>query len=95
MAIKMVVHGSYQRGRYIVECECGQKWEGRGITDALMNFSPALPIAETVVHMKLEHPVELQELRFTESFRAWLHHYWEIAALREATEVFQPKPLKV
>jgi hypothetical protein len=95
MAIKIVIHGGHQSGKYIVECECGMNWEGRGIVDALLTFSPALPIAESVVHMKLAHPVELLDVRFTEAFKGWLQKYWEVASLRGATEVFQPSRARV
>lgn len=79
------IDGSVKTGRYRCECECGATWNGKGELLGRWWFSPALPVAEAVVHMRIEHPVKLLEVRFTERFGRWLENHWELANLRAAS----------
>lgn len=86
--MKIAVDGDHVLGTYRVDCECGTHWSGRVVGDLISKASPALPIAEVVVHMRLAHEGQLLDLRFSERFRRWLQHYWELASLEELTKVF-------
>jgi hypothetical protein len=80
--MKIAIDGSYRTGNYRCECECGTNWHGQGEPIGTVNFSPALPIAETVVHMKLTHHGTLLDIRWSDRFAEWLLRYWERASLR-------------
>jgi len=81
--MKIAIDGNTHTGNYKCECECGSTWIGQGEPIGAVNFSPALPIAEAVVHMKLQHPTIPLDLRWSHRFTAWLLHYWERASLRQ------------
>lgn len=85
--ITLVVDGSGDTGAYRVECYCGDVWTGRGELSPDTSWSPAMPIAECVVHVNLEHPEEQINIRWTPDFEKWLQHYWEFGSLREATKL--------
>jgi hypothetical protein len=85
--VKLSIDGSKHTGAYRVECECGDHWSGQAENQGRFDFCPALPIAEAVVHMKLQHPEGLIDLRFTARFTDWLHRFWEVESLREATGI--------
>ena len=75
--------GTFHTGVYRIECgDCGDAWNGQGEPIGAVNWSPALAIAEAVVHAKLGHRQEQIEVYFSERFRLWLIHYWERASLR-------------
>lgn len=85
--MKMGIDGSNIAGYYRVDCECGTSWQGQTERFVKANWSPALPVAECVVHMKLEHSGHQLHIAFSEQFREWLVHYWEIANLEIATGI--------
>jgi len=80
--LRLDIDGSAHTGTYRVVCDCGTIWTGRGEAIGAVNFSPALPIAECVVHIKMCHKGSLQDLRFSDRFSAWLTAYWEREGLR-------------
>jgi hypothetical protein len=84
MSIQLRVDGAKHTGTYRVECECGDTWGGQGEPIGAVNWSPALPIAECCVHVKMLHPNAGLDLQFSERFRDWLLSYWERANLRLA-----------
>lgn len=83
--MKMAIDGSGGDGTYRVDCECGEFWRGHGQADLGHGFSPALPIAECVAHIKLAHPEERPDIRFSDKFQAWLLRYWSRASLMQAS----------
>lgn len=83
--MKIAIDGSVTNGRYRVECECGMVWNGTAEHNRLNQWSPALPVAECAVHLKLEHPNTLLDLRFTSRFTRWLESHWEHSNERQAT----------
>lgn len=82
MSMKQRIDGSTHTGTYRVECECGDSWTGQGEAIGAANWSPALPIAECVCHMKMVHPNIEPEVVFSARFSQWLLSYWERASLR-------------
>jgi hypothetical protein len=82
MNTRLLIDGSAHTGTYRVTCDCDDVWSGRGEATGTVNWSPALPIAECVVHMKMCHDGALVDLQFTDRFRAWLTSYLERANLR-------------
>ena len=82
MKTRLLIDGSAHTGTYRVTCDCAATRSGRGEAIGAVNWSPALPVAECVVHMKLEHSGAFLDLQFTERFREWLASYWERANLR-------------
>jgi len=93
--IQLAIEGRRDVGRYTVECECGSKWSGWGERDYTDHFSPALPIAEVVAHMQMEHPECRPDVRFGPLFRDWLIQHWELASFRQASLIYQPNPERV
>src|SRR5258708_3188943 len=85
--MKIAVDGRSLFGSYECQCECGLTWKGEGEELRPGLYSPALPIAEAVVHMKMCHPELQLDLRMTADFQHWLTHYWEISSLRVATAI--------
>jgi hypothetical protein len=85
--VKIAIDGSKATGRYRVDCECGTSWTGEGEMLGIMQFSPALPVAETVVHMRLEHPEQELDARFSARFNSWLAAYWDAANIREMSKL--------
>ncbi len=83
---KLNIDGAKHTGCYRVDCECGNHWSGQGVAINSYSWSPALPIAEAVAHMKLEHAQGLIELRFSARFEVWLLDYWERETLRSQRE---------
>ena len=76
--MKLAIDGSKYNGMYRVDCECGDNWSGTGTTEIGGGFSPALPIAECVAHMKLVHPdAQSPDIRFSTRFEGWLEYYWQ------------------
>lgn len=88
--MKLAIDGNQTSGRYRVDCECGDNWSGQGELCFGSARCPALAIAEVVVHMKLVHDGEFFDLRFSERFRGWLSHYWELTNLHQASELLRP-----
>ena len=80
--MKLAIDGSLAMGTYRVDCECGDTWHGQAENIGRLEWSPALPIAECVVHMKLVHPELGLDIRFSERFRQWLVRYWDQTNLR-------------
>ena len=74
--MKIALDGS-ARGAYRGDCECGTTWNGQAEVDGSRIPSPALPVAETVVHMKMCHDNTNLELVFTWRFEQWLKVYWD------------------
>jgi len=89
MSLTMTIDGAKHSGHYRVVCECGGVWTGEGEPIGAVNWSPALPVAEAVVHMKMGHEGGYVDLRMTERFREWLISYWERASLRQANAAWK------
>jgi hypothetical protein len=86
VTVTLNVDGSSHTGNYQVSCRaCGDIWQGQGEPIGAVNWNPALPIAESVVHVKLIHVGQELDIRFSDRFRLWLISYWERAALRLAS----------
>lgn len=75
--MRLAIDGSRHNGLYRVDCECGANWSGEAPTDRHGGFGPALPIAECVAHIDLEHKGEPMDIRFSHRFDRWLLQYWE------------------
>jgi hypothetical protein len=88
--MKIAIDGNAHTGNYRCDCECGSHWIGQGEPIGPVNFSPALPIAEAIVHMKLQHPTVPLDLRHSHRFNEWLLSYWERASLRMAASGHPP-----
>jgi len=82
MKTRILIDGSAHTGSYRATCDCTDVWLGRAESTGVANWSPALPIAEAVVHMKMCHPNAYLDLQFTDRFRGWLTSYWEHANMR-------------
>jgi hypothetical protein len=82
MKTRLLIDGAAHTGCYRVECDCGDVWHGQGEVAGVAAWSPALPIAECVVHMRECHSGAFLDLQFSERFRHWLIAYWERANLR-------------
>jgi hypothetical protein len=74
--MKIAIDGS-GAGSYRADCECGTTWSGRTHLDQCGIASPALPVAEAVVHMKMCHDDTALQLCFTWRFEEWLKRYWD------------------
>ncbi len=83
MALKVSIDGALHTGNYRVECECGEPWMGQGAEENGRYYSPALPIAEVIVHFKMQHPDEQLDMTFTERFSDWLVNYWQRENVRQ------------
>lgn len=81
--MKLAIDGSSHTGNYRVDCECSNSWQGQGEAAGAAAWSPALPIAECVVHMHLAHNSQQCDIRFSDRFRAWLVAYWNQANGRQ------------
>jgi hypothetical protein len=85
VTIILNIDGSSHTGNYQVSClACGDTWRGQGESIGVVNWDPALPVAECVVHIKIAHVGSEVDIRFSDRFRMWLIHYWERASLRAA-----------
>lgn len=73
--MKIVLDGS-RAGIYRGDCECGFSWHGMGERLPDGCYSPALPIAEAVVHVDMCHEQLIPELRFTARYKRWLFQHW-------------------
>jgi hypothetical protein len=91
MSMKVAIDGRSFFGGYEVQCECGDRWKGTGEELRHGFFSPALPIAEAVVHMRLCHPGVQLDVHMTADFESWLASYWEWANMREASQLTVPR----
>jgi hypothetical protein len=92
--IRLTIDGTYSTGSYRVDCECQASWSGQGETIGSGIWSPALPVAECVVHHRLEHEQLLLELRFTDRFAKWLERYWEVESMRQYLSFAKPTGLR-
>ena len=81
--MKIAIDGSAHTGNYRADCECSATWQGQGEAITTVAWSPALPIAEAVVHMRLAHSDDQANIRFSDRFRAWLIAYWDQASRRQ------------
>lgn len=77
--MKIAIDGS-PTGGYRADCECGTSWSGTTFRDRSTYFSPALPVAEAVVHMRMCHDNVGLQLCFTWRFENWLEKYWELSS---------------
>ncbi len=84
MSITVMIDGAAHTGHYRCTCECGAIWGGCGGADGIAAWSPCLPIAESVVHLRMCHAKERLDLDFTERFGTWLAQYWERESSRQA-----------
>jgi len=75
--LKVSIDGGRHSGGYRVTCACGDMWTGQGAPDGVSMWSPALPVAEAVVHLKTAHQGVTLELVFTPRFDEWLVAYWQ------------------
>jgi hypothetical protein len=80
--LKVAIDGSAHTGNYRVECACQDYWGGQGETTGETSWSPALAIAEAIVHMRMRHGGARADIEFSDRFRAWLTVYWEQATRR-------------
>lgn len=85
--MKMAIDGNANTGAYRGDCECGFAWNGQALSDVMGGWSPAYPVAESIVHMKLAHPDQLLDLRFSERMKRWMIDYWTRADLHVASEL--------
>jgi len=92
MKTRIIIDGAAHSGGYRCQCDCGTVWHGRGESMGVADYSPALPVAEAVVHMKMNHPGAFLDVAFTERFRGWLTNYWERCSLRAAQRQSRAKP---
>ena len=74
--MKIALDGS-PNGGYRGDCECGTSWCGHTWQDKSGMNSPALPVAEAVVHMRMCHDEEFLQLVFSWRFENWLQNYWD------------------
>jgi hypothetical protein len=81
--VRLTIDGSYLIGRFTVNCECGDSWHGCAEPIGESRYSPALPIGDAVVHVKLMHKGAQIEVCFTLLFERWLHDYWKFESLRQ------------
>jgi hypothetical protein len=80
---RITIDGSRDLHTYRVRCDCGDIWHGTAELITPDEANPALPIAETIVHMRLQHNAAFLDVRFTQRFALWLESYWEHANERE------------
>jgi hypothetical protein len=90
--MKVAIDGQRVVGLYRVDCECGGTWRGDAERSTPNHFSPALPVAEAVAHMRMCHPEELLDVRFSEKFSEWLVSHWEYVSFQTARELALPFP---
>lgn len=76
--MKIAIDGG-NTGQYQANCECGMSWHGQSYRDRSSVWSPALPIAEAVVHMRMCHDEHTLQLVFTWRMENWLEAYWRQA----------------
>lgn len=74
--MKIAIDGKTS-GLYRGDCECGFSWHGTGERHFDGFHSPALPIAEGVVHFRMCHPNDRFDMRFSQRFEEWLVAYWQ------------------
>ncbi len=75
----LLIDGSRAHDSYRCSCDCGAAWSG-GQGERGSEFdSPALPIAEAVIHFKRVHPTERANIEFSARFRLALIAYWDLA----------------
>lgn len=80
--LKVAIDGSAHTGNYRVQCACADTWNGQGERINDSSWSPAMPVAEAIVHMRLMHSGMRCDLDFSDRYRAWLAVYWEQASRR-------------
>jgi hypothetical protein len=73
----ITIDGNAINGTYMVSCGCGDQWAGRSDRLSHGDYSPARPIAEAVVHWKLEHGDQVLNIDFDQGMRQWLIGYWD------------------
>jgi len=88
--VRLNIDGARHSGNYRCDCECGASWHGQGESVTGHSWSPALPIAECMVHLREQHPKAQFDLGFSERFRLWLVSYWDEATMRLAREKRRP-----
>jgi len=76
---RVTIDGNHFVATYRCQCECGDSWHGTAEPFRPGDPSPALPIAEVIVHMRLAHGGALVDIQFTQRFKAWLLWHWEKA----------------
>jgi hypothetical protein len=81
------IHGEYMTGLYRVECRCGAAWTGEARRYGVVFYSPAMPVAESVVHCLEEHKGQRPYVTFSPAFTNWLVQHWEQVNLSIAREV--------
>ena len=84
MSTTINIDGSVHTGNYRCECDCGATWNGQGEQSGIAFWSPALPVAESVVHNTMCHSGREVRLVFTDRFERWLTGYWERDSARRA-----------
>jgi hypothetical protein len=75
--MKLAIDGTSLTGMYRVDCECGDHWSGDTHEVEHAPRCPAMPIAECIAHMRLCHPDNEPDIRFSRSFTDWLQRFWE------------------
>jgi hypothetical protein len=92
MKTRITIDGASHTGGYRCDCDCGTTWNGRAESTGVADYSPALPVAEAVVHMQMNHKGAFLDLSFTARFREWLTSYWERCSLRVAQRQSRANP---
>jgi hypothetical protein len=80
----ITIDGAEHLGTYRGQCECGATWHGSAEKLPDGTFAPLMPVAESIVHMKLEHGDTRADVVFAPRFRLWLQAYWAQANRRDA-----------
>lgn len=88
--MKVAIDGDRVVGLYRVDCECGDSWQGDAERLTESHFSPALPVAEAVAHIRLCHEGDQLDVRFSTKFSDWLVGHWDHVSMKIAREVNLP-----
>ena len=81
---QQLIDGSGHLGTYRVTCDCSAFWNGAVHKATDGSYSPALPIAEVCVHMRMAHSDQVADIRFSERFSEWLIKFWELESAKIA-----------
>ncbi len=86
MSVTVNIDGAQHSGNYRCDCECGANWYGQGEQISPVGYSPAMPLAEAVVHMRLAHHRAHADLRLSGRMEDWLETYWRCLSDRDEAQ---------
>ncbi len=86
MSTVLAIDGRLHTGSYRVVCLCGDTWNGCAEHLGAFEWNPVTPLAEAVVHFKMEHASTRLELEISEEYREWLVSYWQHQSARADRE---------